>query len=78
MTKDERFLIELYHALKMSGDLENSINPMEVAKQHGYKELLAKNILKGLRQANLIKIYGPEEIIMTERGVLVVHALLNE
>jgi Mn-dependent DtxR family transcriptional regulator len=74
MTKDERFLIELYRALKGSNRL---INPLEIAKRLNYKENLTKNILKGLRQANLIKIYGPEEIELTERGIEVARSLLH-
>ncbi len=78
MTKDERFLIDLYRALKASGKLENSINPMQMAQKRGYKELLAKNILKGLRQANLIKFLSPEEIVLTTRGIDVARDLLKQ
>lgn len=78
MTKDERFLIEIYRTIKASGNFNNSINPLQIAKKQGYKELLMKEILKGLRQANLIKIYGPEEITITERGIVVAQSLMKE
>jgi len=77
MTKDERFLIELYRFSAQSVDPEKIVNPTQVAKNLGYKVLLLKDVLKGLRQANLIKIYGPEEIIITERGSEVARSLLS-
>jgi Mn-dependent DtxR family transcriptional regulator len=76
-TKDERFLIELYRAVLSSHDPEGSVNPIPIAKRLGYKENLTKNILKGLRQANLIVIYGPEEVLLTSRGVDVAHSLIG-
>jgi Mn-dependent DtxR family transcriptional regulator len=77
MTKDERFLIEIYRASQLSAHEGKEINPIPLAQKLGYKELLLKNILKGLRQANLIKIYGPEEIVLTERGIAVACSLLG-
>lgn len=77
MTKDERFLVELYRTLNSSGNLEAGINPQQLAKKLGYKELLTKDILKGLRQANFIIIDGPEEIAITQRGIDVARSLLS-
>jgi Mn-dependent DtxR family transcriptional regulator len=77
MTKDERFLIELYRAVIAAGDPEGSVNPKQIANKLGYKENLTKEILKGLRQANLVKIYSPEEVVLTERGLGVARSLLS-
>lgn len=77
MTKDERFLIEIFRIFQANKDPETPINPLTIAKKLGYKENLTKEILKGLRLANLIKIYGPEEIILTERGHEVARSLLS-
>jgi Mn-dependent DtxR family transcriptional regulator len=77
VTKDERFLIELYRFAAAHGDPEGVVNPVQIAQKLGYKEHLTKEILKGLRQANLIRIYGPEEILLTERGREVARSLLR-
>jgi len=77
MTKDERFLIELYRASQAAGSPDVEINPLPIAKKLGYKEHLTKELLKGLCKANLIKAYGPEEIVVTERGQEVARALLS-
>ena len=74
MTKDERFLIELYRAAQAA---EVVVNPVPLAKKLGYKENLTKELLKGLRQANLVKIISPQEVELTERGVQVARALLG-
>jgi Mn-dependent DtxR family transcriptional regulator len=76
VTKDERLLIELFRAWEALKDPEASINPIPIAKRLGYKEIQTKEMLKGLRQANLIKIYSPEEIVLTERGCDVARSLL--
>ena len=73
MTKDERFLIEVYRA-HLAGQEE--INPHLIAQKLGIKEIPTNEILKGLRQANFIKIYGPEEIVLTERGIELARSLL--
>jgi predicted transcriptional regulator len=77
MTKDERFLIELYRASLAAGDPEATIDPTKVAKKLGYNENLTKELLKGLCKANLVKTYSKEELIVTERGCEVARALLN-
>jgi Mn-dependent DtxR family transcriptional regulator len=76
VTKDERFLIELYRATLASSAAEKIVDPSQIAKKLGYKENLTKEILKGLRQANFIKIYSPQEVLLTERGEEVARTLL--
>lgn len=73
MTKDERFLAELYRTLH--GDLEGSVDPNAIAEKLGYNERLIKNILKGLMRANLVARYSPEEIGLTARGLEVAQSL---
>lgn len=73
MTKDERFLIELYRLLE--GKSDRTIDPHRVAVVLGYKEHLMKNILKGLMQANLVKRYSPDEVGLTARGIDVARSL---
>lgn len=74
MTRDERFLIGLYEFLL---DSEGAIPPMHIAKPLGYNEKLTKNILRGLCQANLVKMSGPDAISLTSRGREVARSLLN-
>lgn len=73
MTKDERFLVELYKELKEN--LDGTIDPHIIAKKLGLKDHLLKNILQGLIQANLVKRYSPDEIGLTERGIGVAESL---
>jgi Mn-dependent DtxR family transcriptional regulator len=77
MTKDERFLLEILRASQALSEHDGCVNPLQIAKKLGYKENLTKEILKGLRQANLIKIFGTEEIALTDRGKEVASALLS-
>ena len=78
MTKDERFLIELYKAAVASGNPDEAINPQPIIKRLGYKELLIKDIVKLLAKANFIKVYGPEEIVVTENGRNLARSLLGQ
>jgi DNA-binding MarR family transcriptional regulator len=73
MTKDERFLIELYRKLRENPD--GVCDPRLIAKELNYNERLMKNILKGLMQANLVKRYSDEEVGLTERGREVAESL---
>lgn len=74
MTKDERFLIEIYRKLKESD--RETCNPEDIALELGYNTRLMNNILKGLMQANLVKRYTPDEITLTPRGFEVARSLL--
>ncbi len=78
MTKDERFLIEIYKALQAAGNLEGSVNPQKIAKKLGFREVLLREIIKGLAKANFIKSYGPEEITLTEGGRALARSLLGK
>lgn len=64
MTKDERFLLELY-LLKLSG--VDSIDPYELGKKLSYSERQTKNIINWLAQANFIKKIE-NEITITPHG----------
>lgn len=74
MTKDERFLMELY---KQHEKKVEFVDPKKIAEILGFKEHLTKNILKGLIQANLVKRYTPDEVALTERGREVARSLLH-
>ncbi len=73
MTKDERFLVELYR--KLRENLDATCDPHSIANELNYNERLMKNILRGLMQANLVKRYSEEEIGLTERGLEVARTL---
>lgn len=73
MTKDERFLVELYREL--NGDVDKTCDPHQLAQELNYNEHLTKNILKGLMQANLVKSYSPDEVGLTQRGLEVAQSL---
>jgi hypothetical protein len=77
MTKDERLLVEFFKVAAASGNPDEGINPQPIIKRLGYKELLSKDILKGLAKANFIKIYGPEEIVVTPGGQTLARMLLT-
>ena len=66
MTKDERFLLEMYRKLET---LDDTLDPYQLAKDLGYSERLTQNILRGLCQANFIKKYDEDEVGLTERGI---------
>lgn len=65
MTKDERFLVEMYRKMSESGE---TIDPYQVGKGLGYNDHLITNILKMLMQANLVKRYDPHSVALTVRG----------
>ncbi len=67
MTKDERFLLELYRKLQESGG--DYFDPQKIADSLGYNERLTKNILNGLMRANLVKRRSEGEVSLTERGL---------
>ncbi|MCH9627449.1 MAG: hypothetical protein S4CHLAM2_10890 [Chlamydiales bacterium] len=73
MTKDERFLFELYRQLQQSG--MDTFDPHKIAETLGYNERLTKNILNGLMRANLVKRYNEDEVGLTPRGLEVVRLL---
>jgi Mn-dependent DtxR family transcriptional regulator len=66
MTKDERLLLELFKAAPRNPN--TPFNPKPVIKRLGYKEHIVKEIFKGLAKANLIKVFSPNEILVTEGG----------
>lgn len=74
MTKDERFLIEIYKRLKATK--KETLNPYLLGKELGHKEHLIGNILRNLMQANLVKRFSPEEIGLTPRGSEVAESLI--
>ncbi len=78
MTKDERFLLELFKAAEASGNPDEAVNPQPIIKRLGYKELLIKDIVKLLAKANFIKVYGPQEIVVTENGRNLAKSLLTQ
>jgi Mn-dependent DtxR family transcriptional regulator len=75
MTKDERFIIEIFRAIQTSK--EGTADPKEIAKKLGFKEVLTYEILKGLQKANFIKMPTPEAAILTERGEELARSLLT-
>ena len=65
MTKDERFLAEIYRLL---GDMEESVDPYQVGEKLGYSKHVTTNILQMLMQANFVKRYKPHQVTLTARG----------
>lgn len=74
MTKDERFLIELY---KRGSSVDTAIDPYPIAKALGFQDHLMGNILRGLAQANLVSREGTD-VKLTPRGEEVVRHLLKK
>lgn len=68
MTKDERFLLQIYKHLQSHHNLDGVVDPEVIRKELNFTDHLLKNILKGLMQANLVRRYSNEEIGLTERG----------
>ncbi len=66
MTKDEKYLVELYRRLQ--DDLEGSYDPLLLAKELKFSDRLVQNILRGLMQANFVKYTSSKKISLTDRG----------
>ena len=77
MTKDERFLIEIFQAIQATPNAQGAADPRQIAKKLGYKEVLTYEIIKGLRKANFIKMNSEEQVVLTERGELLARTLLS-
>ncbi len=74
MTRDERFLIQVYkmtHAVKVK-----DISPEKVGASLAYSERLIKNILRGLMQANFLRRTHGENIQLTEQGLELIKSLI--
>lgn len=68
MTPDEKLMIKLYEVATQNGDPNGPIDYRGVARMIGQKETAAKNIIKHLAQANLVKKVDDSMIHLTERG----------
>jgi Mn-dependent DtxR family transcriptional regulator len=65
-TPDEKFLFRLFELAQ--GDTEKEFDYIKVAASIRIKETAAKNIVKLLAQANLIKKTGDKTVRLTPRG----------
>ncbi|NGX54473.1 MAG: hypothetical protein KR126chlam2_00084 [Chlamydiae bacterium] len=65
MTKDERFLREIYKKLQAG---EETVNPFDIGHDLSFTNHQIINILRGLMQANLVKRFTSEEVALTPRG----------
>ena len=65
MTRDERFLKEIY---KIHQKGKKRINPQKLGAVLGLSERQIASILRGLMRSNLVKRLGPDEIGLTPRG----------
>ncbi len=74
MTKDERYLVEVYKSVKTPTECTSA---KSITDKLGFKEKLTQNILRGLMQANLVKWCDADQICLTDRGVKVVQSLLQ-
>lgn len=74
MTRDERFLVELF--LLTQNSIDEGIDSLEVGKKLGYKEKLIYNILRGLMQANFVKRVDDDAIKLTPQGLALVKDLM--
>lgn len=67
-TPDEKFLIQAYKMAQELGNVSAHIDFRKIALAIGQKETAAKNIVKSLAQANLIKKIDGFMIALTSRG----------
>lgn len=75
MTKDERFLIEIFKKANEAGDPFCAVDPMQVAQHIGFSPRQAGTILRGLCQANFLKKQG-DRVHLTPRGEELVRSLI--
>ena len=67
MTKDERFLVEIYRKANSDG----TVDPFQVGYVLGFSDHITKNILKMLMKANFVKQNGSNTVSLTTRGRVV-------
>lgn len=77
MTKDERFLLEIFRRIQAKGDPKGTIDALKLGKELGMRDHLAGNILGGLMKANFIKKYGENEFGLTELGRKIAQSLMQ-
>ncbi len=75
MTKDEKFLIALYHLV---GKSEETTSPLDLAERLGLSPKQLKNVVHGLCKANFVKLLSSDRIALTSRGVELAERLITE
>ena len=75
ITKEERYLLELYKQTKDDFDL---IDRYELGKSINHSERLVKNTVKLLTQMNFIKKSGKNDIYITKLGIELAESLLKQ
>ncbi|NGX61605.1 MAG: hypothetical protein K940chlam9_01092 [Chlamydiae bacterium] len=73
MTKDEKYLTELYRLVE--GSPERGVDPACVGSNLGYSDRQTKNILKGLMKANFVVYHNSDEVALTSRGLSLAQSL---
>ncbi len=77
MTRDEKFLLELFKESKGSSREKTGIDPDHISKKLGLSERQTKTILRWLFQANIIKTLEGNQIYLTSHGESVARSLIE-
>lgn len=76
-TKDERFMIQLYHEANKSGDVAKALDRYVIGQLVGLQAKAVDTICVLLGKANFIRKSGEREVSLTSQGVRLVLELLS-
>lgn len=77
-TKDELFLIKLYHLAVESGDMSAEYDRFEIGRLIGQNDRGAHIIARDLAQANFIRKGEGTAVYLTDHGLRLVQVLLDQ
>ncbi len=76
-TKEERFLINLFHAAKAKGSYDTPIDRFEVGHATNLHTRVVNSICNQLMQTNFIKKGEADDIYLTPNGLRLIETLLG-
>lgn len=76
-TKEERYILAVYHALKREGDMDASLDPLSVGRSIGLQDKGIQTIIKVLFQANFLKKNKDGTVRLARGGLELCNRLLS-
>ena len=76
-TKDERFMLQLYHEANKKGDVAESFDRYIIGQLVGLQSTAVDTICVLLGKANFIRKSGEQNVALTPQGVRLVLELLD-
>ena len=75
VTKDERFLLNLFEMATTLGDPTNEVDRFEVAQAMGLRQRGIDSIVRLLAQCNFVKLGSGSNIYLSEGGLTLIKTL---